>query len=150
MKKINKKRNTIIKYSDLENKVAALWTRALTQRQRENNCSLETQERICKEYAANHGITIKKQYRGVHKKAKTEGLYSKMIAEVVADPEINIILVSSFDRLSRDGYEVIMTEHYLKSKGVFVISATQPTDPDSSPLMNLLNTINVSSYEEEN
>ena len=131
MKK-NSKQTKVTKFSELENKVAALWTRVSTERQEENNCSLETQERICKEYAANHGITIKKQYGGTHESAKTEGqLYRKMIAEVAADREINIILVYSFDRFSRAGNEAIMTKAYLKSKGVYVISATQPTDPDS-------------------
>ena len=126
------KKNRIKKFSELENKVAALWTRVSTEKQEENNCSLETQERICREYAAKHGITVKKQYGGTHESAKTEGqLYRKMIAEVAADREINIILVYSFDRFSRAGIEAIMTKAYLKSKGVYVISATQPIDTDS-------------------
>ena len=126
------KAQKVAKFSELENKVAALWTRVSTERQEENNCSLETQERICREYAANHGITIKKHYGGTHESAKTEGqLYRKMIAEVAADRDINIILVYSFDRFSRAGNEAIMTKAYLKSKGIYVISATQPTDPDS-------------------
>ena len=132
MTKKKTKNKKVVKFSELENKVAALWTRVSTERQEENNCSLETQERICKEYADKHGITIKKQYGGTHESAKTEGqLYRKMIAEVAADREINIILVYSFDRFSRAGIEAIMTKVYLKSKGVYVISATQPTDPDS-------------------
>lgn len=120
------------KSSKLENKVSVLWTRVTTERQEENNCSLETQERICREYATNHGITIKKHYGGTHDSAKTEGqLYRKMIAEVAAYLDINIILVYSFDRFSRAGHEAIMTKAYLKSKVIYVISATQPTDPDS-------------------
>lgn len=132
MTKKKTKAKKVAKFSELENKVAALWTRVSTERQEENNCSLETQERICKEYAATHGITIKKQYGGTHESAKTEGqLYRKMIAEVASDRDINVILVYSFDRFSRAGVEAIMTKFYLKSKGVYVISATQPTDPDS-------------------
>lgn len=126
------KQTKVTKFSELENKVAALWTRVSTERQEENNCSLETQERICREYAAKHGITIKKQYGGTHESAKTEGqLYRKMIAEVAADRDINIILVYSFDRFSRAGNEAIMPKAYLKPKGVYVISATQPIDTDS-------------------
>ena len=60
------KQPKVTKFSELENKVAALWTRVSTERQEENNCSFETQERICREYAAKHGITIKKQYGGTH------------------------------------------------------------------------------------
>ena len=123
----------VTKFSELENKVAALWTRVSTERQEENNCSLETQERICREYAANHGITIKKHFGGTHESAKTEGqLYRKMISEVAKDKNINVILVNSFDRFSRAGYEAMMTKAYLKTKGIYVISATQQTDPDSA------------------
>ena len=129
----SKKKKQVVKYKELENKVAALWTRVSTERQEENNCSLDTQERICREYADTHGITIKKHFGGTHESAKTEGeLYRKMIAEVARDKEINIILVYSFDRFSRAGLEAATTKAYLKAKGIFVVSATQATDPDSA------------------
>lgn len=128
-----KEKKAVVKYAKLENKVAALWTRVSTERQEENNCSLDTQERICREYAQSHGITIKKHFGGTHESAKTEGeLYRKMIAEVARDKEINVILVYSFDRFSRTGTEAIMTKAYLKTKGIYVVSATQATDPDSA------------------
>ena len=128
-----KNKKQVVKFKELENKVAALWTRVSTERQEENNCSLDTQERICREYAETHGITIKKHFGGTHESAKTEGeLYRKMIADVARDKEINIILVYSFDRFSRTGTEAIMTKAYLKTKGIYVVSATQATDPDSA------------------
>ncbi len=127
------KQQKVTKFSELKNKVAALWTRVSTERQEENNCSLDTQERICREYAAKHGITIKRQYGGTHESAKTEGqLYRQMITEVAKDRDINIILIYSFDRFSRAGIEAIMTKAYLRTKGVYVISATQPIDTDSA------------------
>ena len=131
--KKTKNKKQVIKLKDLENKVAALWTRVSTERQEENNCSLDTQERICREYAETHGITIKKHFGGTHESAKTEGeLYRKMIENVAKDKEINIILVHSFDRFSRAGLEAATTKAYLKAKGIFVVSATQATDPDSA------------------
>lgn len=48
------------------------------------------------------------------------------------DKEINVILVASYDRFSRTGPEGIMTKAYLKAKGIYVVSATQATDPDSA------------------
>ena len=123
----------IKKYSELECKVAALWTRVSTEKQEENNCSLEKQDKVCREYAANHGITIKRCFGGTHESAKTRGkLFREMITEVAKDREINIILMYSFDRFSRTGDEAIMTKVFLKSKGIYLISATQRTDPDSS------------------
>ena len=130
-KKKNKKQ--VVKLKEIENKVAALWTRVSTERQEQNNCSLDTQKKICREYAEKNGITIKKEYGGTHESAKTEGeIYRSMLAEVARDKEINMILVYSFDRFSRAGAEAIFTKAYLKAKGIYVISATQATDPDSA------------------
>ena len=55
-----------------------------------------------------------------------------MIKAVSKDKEINIILVYSFDRFSRAGIEAMVTKAYLKAKGIYVVSATQRTDPDSA------------------
>ena len=129
MSKRKIKKTKVVEYSKLENKVAALWTRVSTERQEENNCSLDTQKKICMEYAERYGIRIKREFGGTHESAKTEGKkYKAMISAVAADPEINIILVYSFDRFSRAGAEAIATKAFLKSKGVYVISATQQTD----------------------
>ena len=53
----------ITEFSKLERKVAALWTRVSTEKQERNNCSLENQQRICREYAERNGIIIKKAER---------------------------------------------------------------------------------------
>ena len=128
-----KGKERIVEYAKLENKVAALWTRVSTERQENENCSLDNQKKICKEFAEAHGITIKREFGGRHESAKNEGkMYKEMIAEVAKDKEINIILVYSFDRFSRAGMEAMMTKAYLKAKGVYVVSATQQTDPDSA------------------
>lgn len=92
-KKKIKGAKTVIEYSKLDRKVAALWTRVSTKEQEENNCSLENQRKICLEYAEQRGITIKKEFGGTHESAKNEGeMYRKMIAEVAKDKEINITL----------------------------------------------------------
>ena len=123
----------IIEFSQLKHKVAAVWTRVSSKKQKENNCSLETQKRCCEEYAQLNGIKIKKYYGGTFESAKTEGvMYKKMIAEIAKDREINIILVHSFDRFSRAGVEAIMTKTYLHTQGIYVVSATQKTDPDTA------------------
>ena len=128
-----KSKEKVVEFSKLTNKVAAVWTRVSTERQADTNGSLESQRRICTEYAESHAIRIKKYYGGTNESAKVEGkLYREMIAEVARDKEINIILVYSFDRFSRAGYEAMMTKAYLKAKGIYVVSATQATDPDSA------------------
>ena len=72
-KKKIKGTKTVVEYSKLDRKVAALWTRVSTEKQQRNNCSLENQQRICREYAESHGITIKKEFRVTHESANTEG-----------------------------------------------------------------------------
>ena len=123
----------ILPFSKIENKVAALWTRVSSQDQCNNNCSLDTQREVCEKYAREHGITIKRNFGGTFESAKTEGrLYKDMISQVAMDKEINIILVYSFDRFSRAGDEAIATKAFLKSKGIYVVSATQATDHDTA------------------
>ena len=124
---------TIVPYNKLNKRVAALWTRVSSQDQFNKNCSLETQREVCERYAQAHNITIKKHFGATFESAKSEGkLYQQMISEVAKDNEINVILVYSFDRFSRAGDEAIMTKAYLKSKGIYVVSATQATDPDTA------------------
>ena len=128
-----RQKNKVVEYAKLEHKVAALWTRVSTERQENENYSLENQKKICKEFAKANGIIIKREFGGKHESAKDEGkMYKEMIAEVAKDKEINIILVYSFDRFSRAGEEAIFTKQYLKAKGIYVVSATQLTDPDSA------------------
>lgn len=127
-----KQKSKVVEYAKLEHKVAALWTRVSTERQENENCSLDNQMKICKEYAETHGITIKREFGGKHESAKEEGkMYKEMIAEVAKDKEINIIMVYSFDRFSRAGLEAMVTKAYLKAKGIYVVSVTQPIDKDS-------------------
>ena len=114
-------------------KIAVIWTRVSTKEQADNNLSLDTQEKACREYAARNGIVVECLLGGTNESAKMEGkLFKQMITYVAQHRHINTILVYSFDRFSRAGAEGIVTKAYLKSKGVTVISVTQPTDPDSS------------------
>ena len=90
-----------VEFAKLDHKVAALWTRVSSEKQEQNNCSLETQDKVCREYAERKGITIKKPFGGTHESAKKMcEEFKKMITEVRRDKEINVILVYSYDRFS--------------------------------------------------
>ena len=126
-----KRKNNIIPYSKLPQKVAIVWTRVSSERQERENCSLDTQREVCERYAEANGIRIKKYCGGQHESGKSEGeLYKQMIAIACRDKEINVILVYSFDRFSRSA-AAIATKQKLKEQGIYVISATQSSDPDS-------------------
>jgi hypothetical protein len=92
MAKKKQKKTKVVEYAKLENKVAALWTRVSTARQERENYSLENQKKVCYDFAAEHGITIKREFGGKHESAAVEGrMYKDMITEVAKDKEINII-----------------------------------------------------------
>ena len=119
--------------SKQKEKVAVIWTRVSTKEQAENNNSLETQLRACNEYAEKHKITVIKKYGHTNESAKVEGkLFKKMIADVARTKEVNHILVYSLDRFSRSSDESLLTRQYLKSKGIRVVSVTQPIDHESA------------------
>ena len=128
---MDRKKKKIIPYSKLTEKVAIVWTRVSSERQERENCSLDTQREVCERYAETNGIRIKKYCGGQHESGKSEGeLYKQMIAIACRDKEINVILVYSFDRFSRSA-AAIATKQKLKEQGIYVISATQSSDPDS-------------------
>ena len=100
-------------------KIAVIWTRVSTSYQAENNLSLETQEKACREYAERNGIEIDRIMGQTNESAKVEGkLYEEMITYVSMNKRINIILVYSYDRFSRAGAEAIVTKAFLKTKGI--------------------------------
>ena len=122
-----------VEYAKLDHKVAVLWTRVSSEKQEKNNCSLQTQEKVCREFAERNGIIIKKPFGGTHESAKQMGEeFKSMINYVTRDKEVNVILVYSYDRFSRTGAEASMLKALLKSKGVYVVSVTQPIDPDTA------------------
>ena len=113
-------------------RVCVIWTRVSTKEQADNNLSLETQEKVCQDYATRNGFEVDRVMGQKNESAKTEGKgYQEMIAYVAKHKRVNAILVYSYDRFSRAGAEAIMTKAYLKSKGISVISATQPIDNDT-------------------
>ncbi len=130
MKKRKQVRET--EFAKLKEKVAVVWTRVSTREQAENNNSLDTQRKMCEDYAKRNNIRIINYYGGTYESAKTEGrLYQQMITDIAKKKEVNMILVAQLDRFSRAGIEAMTTRAYLKSQGIFVESAMNPVDHDS-------------------
>ena len=101
-------------------KVAALWMRG------SNAQGLDHQEIVCEEFAERYGISIKKCYGCMGVSAmKQKELLKAMVSEVTQDDEINVILVYSVDRLSRNYSEVSELKKLLNSRGIDIISASE-------------------------
>ena len=127
-----RKKKTTFDRTSGDKRIAVIWTRVSTKEQADNNLSLDTQQKACRDYAAKNGIEIECLMGGTNESAKQEGkLYNEMITYVSRHRHINTILVYSYDRFSRAGAEAILTKAYLKAKGISVISVTQPIDSDS-------------------
>ena len=113
-------------------KIAVIWTRVSTKEQADNNLSLDTQEKACREYAARNGIEIDCLMGGTNESAKEEGrLFSEMISYVARHRQINTIIVYSLDRFSRAGEQAMVIVRTLKDRGVTVESVSQPIDSDT-------------------
>ncbi len=149
--KAQRKQKKITPYNELTCKVAAVWTRVSSEEQEKTNCSLNTQREACEEYARKHGIRIKSYFGGTHESAKSEGSkHKQMVREVLRDKEINVILVRTFDRFGRAGAETILVKEELKRHGVYVISATEPCEPDSQMGIVMQNFMDLFSQMENN
>lgn len=121
-----------VEYKDLTNKKAFAWTRVSSREQEKKGHSLDYQKRMCQEYAERNNIQIVEFLGGTFESAQEEGkLYQDMIDRILDSPDINIILIDSFDRFSRTGAKGIVTKEMLKKNGKYVISVTQEVDPDS-------------------
>lgn len=123
--------------SDSKNTV--IWTRVSTKYQEENGGSLDYQKGVCEQYASSKGFNIVDYYGGKHESAKTPGdMIKSMISAVKKDKSIKYIIVSEFDRFSRNTEQALSILAKLRECGVVVISAK--TGQDSSTKDGLLMT----------
>src|SRR5437868_346397 len=113
---------------------AVIYTRVSSQEQAENNNSLETQLKLCKDYATKQKLTIKAYFGGTYESAKTDGRkeFQKMLEFVKKDKDISFILVYNFDRFSRTGATASALSEQLHNDGITVKSVTQDIDSSTA------------------
>ena len=106
-----------------------MWTRVSTKFQEENGGSLDYQRSLCEQYAESHGMEIKGYYGGRHESARTPGPMIKgMITAVKRDKSIKYILVSEFDRFSRNSGQALNIFNDLTDCGVVIVAAKTGQD----------------------
>jgi site-specific DNA recombinase len=120
--------------SDMINKKAAcIYVRVSDQRQ-VDGYSLDSQEDICRKEAAKQGYEVVKVFREEGVSAKTlERPELTNLLSFVKNKENNIhaIFVYHSSRLSRDTLNFLTLKSFFTSKGISVISATEPIAGDS-------------------
>jgi site-specific DNA recombinase len=120
---------------DSSKRNAVIYTRVSTKEQAENNHSLATQEKYCKEFAQKQGYKVIKHFGGTYESAKTDERkeFKTMLDFVKKSPvKINFIIVYSVDRFSRSGIDAANIAKQLRADGTHLIACTQPADTSTS------------------
>lgn len=121
---------------DIETSTTEMWycviyTRVSTKEQAENNYSLETQLKYCKEYAAKKGLIVLEYFGGTYESAKSDERKEcqRMLTFVKKSKQkVHRIIVYDYTRFSRSGANAIYIAKGLKEKDIYVDSVKQPTD----------------------
>ncbi len=113
---------------------AVIYTRVSTKEQADNNASLETQLKYCKQLAEKKGLEVIEYFGGTYESAKSDERkeFKKMLNYVKRRNNIGYIIVYSYDRFSRTGANSAYISDQLKKQGIVTISATQEVDTSTS------------------
>lgn len=123
MKRLSTKLNTAI-----------IYTRVSSQDQLQGY-SLETQEKICRDYADKSKLVPIKVFREEGESAKTADrtqLQEMMKYVALNKNKIGYLIIYKIDRLSRNTNDFFFLKSYFNSHGIRVISASEPTNESSS------------------
>ena len=97
----------------------------------DNNMSLDTQRKLCEQYALKNGYNLLEAFGGTYESAKNDERkeFNKMLSFVRKSKEkISYIIVYSVDRFSRSGANAIHLKEQLRQQGVHILAVSQPSD----------------------
>ena len=107
-----------------DSRAAVIMIRISASEQENSSNSVNIQKRTCQDYAKDNGIAVV-GYCLMTDITTKDKLFMDTITNITK-MEANTLLVYSYDRLSRIGTELSAIVDYLNTKGISVISATQP------------------------
>ncbi|MEK3884961.1 recombinase family protein [Paenibacillus sp. PL2-23] len=111
-----------------------IYLRVSSEQQAERDLSIPAQREALQQYADERGWRIVDEYVDEAKSAKNDARpdFQRMVA-AAQQPNRNFeaIVVHKFDRFSRKREDHIVYKALLKKQGVFVLSATEPTEPET-------------------
>lgn len=106
-----------------------IWTRVSSKYQEDNGGSLDTQKELCEDYAKLHQLVVIKQFGGQHESARTPGkLVREMIGYAKKHSEVSMVLISEFDRFSREVWQATKMLEDMRTLGIIVIAVKYGTD----------------------
>lgn len=114
-----------------------IYTRVSSKEQEEGH-SLETQKKMCEDFASKNSYNILGVFGGTYESAKTDERkeFNRMLQFVKKvrhiDQKISYIIISHIDRFSRTGANAIYIKEQLKIHDVYLQAVTSPVDPRTS------------------
>jgi site-specific DNA recombinase len=124
-------------------KYAVLYSRVSTDEQAKEGQSIESQIRICEQYAKDQGLKILQRF--VDEGKSTTNMNRPALKDMLGfiqdkNNRVEIMLVQDTDRLARNTIDHLQIKALLKKHGVQLISVSQPII-DDSPEGNLIDTL---------
>lgn len=111
-----------------------IYLRVSSEQQAERELSIPAQREALQRYAEERGWKIIDEYVDEAKSAKSADRpqFQQMIADAQrSNKRFGAILVHKFDRFSRNRSDHVVYKALLKKQGIIVLSATEPTEPDT-------------------
>ena len=120
-----KKEKTKHIIAPLNKNVAIIWARVNTRGEIDG---LKRQVCVCKEFAKQHDIEVKYTYTMMSDRASLNAeRFANLVQYVAQNPDVNTVLVEGDDRMTRSWIELAMAKCFLQSRGVRLVSVTQPS-----------------------
>src|SRR5579862_6654137 len=119
-----------------------IYCRVSTEEQAEKGYSLDTQEKLCRDFAQRSGFHVEGVYRDEGKSGTTLGrpALQDLLAKCSESELVSAVIVQETDRLARNTHDHLTIRALLQKAGVKLISVAQPM-LDDSPEGNMIDTI---------
>ena len=114
---------------------AIIYVRVSTADQAEHGYSLQSQEKMCRDYATRNNYEVLKVFteKGESAKNTKRPEYINMVSYITKNKnKINALIIYKIDRLSRDMYDNLSIRIMLKNFGIELKSVTEPFNDDTS------------------
>ncbi|MFH0806574.1 MAG: recombinase family protein [Candidatus Brennerbacteria bacterium] len=121
---------------------ALIYCRVSTDEQAEKGYSLETQEKLCRDFAKRSGFAVTTVYRddGRSGTSLDRPALKALLAHVQGEQPVQAVIIQETDRLARSTIDHLTIKALLQKASVKLISVAQPM-LDDSPEGNMIDTI---------
>lgn len=119
-----------------------VYCRVSTEEQAEKGYSLDTQEKLCRDFAERNGYRVAGVFRDEGKSGTTLGrpALQELLAKCTDGEPIDAVVVQETDRLARNTHDHLTIRALLKKANIKLISVNQPM-LDDSPEGKMIDTI---------